>query len=66
MDFVLGYTVANDISARLWQTDQARTAGQWNREKASTRKYPRSLKHAMIFLILSNSISPFVFFILNT
>ena len=33
MNFVLGYTVANDISARLWQTDQARTAGQWNKGK---------------------------------
>ena len=33
MDFVLGYTVANDVSARLWQTDPARTAGQWNKGK---------------------------------
>ena len=30
---VLGYTVANDVSARLWQTDPARTAGQWNKGK---------------------------------
>jgi len=30
---VLGYTVANDVSARLWQTDPARTAGQWSKGK---------------------------------
>ena len=30
---VLGYTVANDVSARLWQTDPPRTAGQWNKGK---------------------------------
>ena len=33
LDYVLGYTVANDVSARLWQTDPERTGGQWNRGK---------------------------------
>jgi 2-keto-4-pentenoate hydratase/2-oxohepta-3-ene-1,7-dioic acid hydratase in catechol pathway len=33
MKHVLGYTVANDVSARLWQTDIARTGGQWNKGK---------------------------------
>ena len=33
LDYVLGYTAANDVSARLWQTDPARTSGQWNRGK---------------------------------
>ena len=33
LEYVLGYTVANDVSARLWQTDPARTAGQWNKGK---------------------------------
>ena len=34
LDYVLGYTVANDVSARLWQTDPERTGGQWNRGKS--------------------------------
>ena len=32
-DYILGYTCANDVSARLWQTDVARTGGQWNKGK---------------------------------
>ena len=33
LDYVLGYTCANDISARRWQLDVERTSGQWNRGK---------------------------------
>eukprot|EP00040_Diaphanoeca_grandis_P014082 m.71226 g.71226 ORF g.71226 m.71226 type:complete len:333 (-) comp24330_c0_seq1:271-1269(-) len=33
LEFVLGYTVANDISARQWQLDPKRNHGQWNRGK---------------------------------
>ena len=33
LDVVLGYTVANDLSARKWQTDPALCAGQFNRGK---------------------------------
>ena len=33
LDFVLGYTCANDVSARRWQTDPELSAGQWNRGK---------------------------------
>lgn len=31
LDYVLGYTCANDISARIWQTDKG--GSQWNRGK---------------------------------
>ena len=34
LDYVVGYTVANDVSARMWQTDPERTGGQWNRGKS--------------------------------
>lgn len=33
LDFVLGYTGANDVSARDWQNDSAKSGGQWCRAK---------------------------------
>ena len=33
MEYVLGFTAANDISARRWQTDPDLSAGQWNKGK---------------------------------
>ena len=32
LEFVAGYTVANDVSARIWQKDKG--GGQWNRGKS--------------------------------
>lgn len=34
LDYVLGYTAANDVSARDWQTDRALGGGQWARGKS--------------------------------
>jgi len=34
LDYVLGYTCANDVSARDWQKDPARSGGQWCRAKS--------------------------------
>lgn len=31
---ILGYTIANDVSARDWQRDLARSGGQWSRAKS--------------------------------
>jgi len=33
LSFVLGYTCANDVSARDWQKDKHRSGGQWCRSK---------------------------------
>lgn len=33
MGYILGYTCANDVSARDWQRDQTRSGGQWCRAK---------------------------------
>lgn len=34
LDYVLGYTCANDVSARDWQRDLSRSGGQWCRAKS--------------------------------
>jgi 2-keto-4-pentenoate hydratase/2-oxohepta-3-ene-1,7-dioic acid hydratase in catechol pathway len=33
LDFVAGYTVANDVSARDWQLEPDKSGGQWSRSK---------------------------------
>jgi 2-keto-4-pentenoate hydratase/2-oxohepta-3-ene-1,7-dioic acid hydratase in catechol pathway len=33
LSYVLGYTCANDVSARDWQNDRSRSGGQWCRAK---------------------------------
>jgi 2-keto-4-pentenoate hydratase/2-oxohepta-3-ene-1,7-dioic acid hydratase in catechol pathway len=34
LDYVLGYTCANDVSARDWQRDATKSGGQWCRAKS--------------------------------
>ena len=34
LDYVFGYTVANDVSARVWQLDKKLSGGQWIRGKS--------------------------------
>ena len=34
LDYVLGYTIANDVSARDWQRDMSKSGSQWCRAKS--------------------------------